>query len=159
MKVEDLTLSTELVNGELVYIVDPTKFNNLMNEPFVNGISLGNENLIKILFGMMEFVQQFSNFSLALYSFKIGNSTKIRWMFVVLYKLETRWQRVHIHNKKCDNCGWTGATADPAEPSLYDTIPNRFEELDKAWKIPAVLCPKCNMKLQDHPIWVESLDT
>jgi len=154
MRLEAITNETVLVNGEQINIIDSAKFKFLKADPFIDEISIGGEGILKLICGLMEFVLKYPEFSLGIYKFKIGTS-KIRWMFVVLYKLESSWQRVHIERVKCDKCNWIGEIANPTEPSLYDTVSNRFDVLDEVWEIANLPCPKCGEKLPRHAIWTE----
>ena len=63
--------------------------------------------------------------------------------------------RVGIENVRCEHCTWNGIAANPAIPYLFDTIPNRFEEMKKAASYPCVSCPQCGKQFKRSIIWVE----
>lgn len=157
MRIEEITKGKTLVNDEQIYIIDKTKFNLLMDDPFIDEIYVGGEGILKLIWGLNEFVLKYPEFLLGIYKFKIG-AIKTKWMFIVLYQIESGWQRVHIERVKCDKCNWIGEIANPTEPSLYDTVKNRFEILDRVWIIPKKPCPNCGEGLQRYAIWTEPIN-
>jgi len=155
MKIEDVSKSIEVVNDEKLYIIDVEQWNVIKYNPVIDEVSLGGENIMRLLSGMIEFTKQHDEFCLAFYRCNIG-TTRWRWLFCELLKTDMGWQRVKIEQIICENCGWKGEIANPTLPSLYDTVSNKQEALNFAWAQPAKNCPICGKRLPRFSIWTQS---
>ena len=155
MKIQDISKSVEIVNGESLYIFDVEKWNLIKSNPVIDEVLVGGEELIKLVSGMVEFTKQHDEFSLACYRYKIGFE-KWFWIFIELLKTDIGWQRIHIERISCESCGWEGDIANPTLPSLYDTVDNKEGALNSAWAHPVKNCPICGKKLQRFAIWTET---
>lgn len=153
MRLDELNLKVANIDGQELYIVDMGKFDLIIKNPTIDGISIDGDTVINWLVGTMKFIKKYDEFSLGIY--KRSTQMGFSWFFVVLYDFKTNLQRVHIERLTCKTCGWFGDTANPTDPSLYFGVSNRFEALNRAWEIPVVPCPKCGGKLPRNPIWTE----
>lgn len=154
MKIEDVTKSIEIVNDEKLYMIDMKLWHILESNKEIDGVSLGGENILKSLLGMVDFVRRHEGFSLAFYRYYIG-PIRYRWLFCIVYKINDEWQRVQIESTNCGFCGWNGNVANPTVPSLYDTVKDIQGALNLAWNLPEVKCPACGKKLMRSAIWAE----
>jgi hypothetical protein len=137
------------IDGQIVYIVDTKAFELLVNNPEIEDQPI---YALDTVFNMMDYVQKYSFFSLAI--FPLGNQNK--WMFCLLLDKNQKLQRVQIENVQCKVCDWKGEIANPTIPELYYGCPDRWGALEEASKIPTVQCPSCNSKLPRYSIWASS---
>lgn len=98
---------------------------------------------------LREFCSKHSaHFALAL--IRAGKS----WLPLPLLRISGGLARVQIEQVTCDACGWSGAIANPTEPTLYFG-PGRFEALRAAWTLPREECPECGGPLPRFAAWTE----
>jgi hypothetical protein len=146
-------LHTVLVDGQELIIPDEAGWTQLRHKPDVSGIKLGVQEM---LWRLREFVQQYPEFTLALYDPGVKNR-KSFLPIVLLRMKEDKWQRVQIERLTCPVCRWKGETANPTIIDLYFGAQNEDLILKKSFSLPRVSCPRCGSRLPNHPIWTEPL--
>lgn len=154
MNITDISTRIEIVNDEILYIMDLNQVAKLTSMDEIDGVTLGGPDIVNSLMKMKEFIENHNEFVLAMYKGNFGQ-TRFRWLFCPLYQIDNMWTKVQIEYIVCDNCGWEGKIANPTMPSLYFTLKNRKEALDKAWNLPRMKCPNCGMDFNQYCIWVE----
>jgi hypothetical protein len=152
--INDPHISSEIVDGQTVLIPTAEGWRRLQEQQDIEGLNLGSPDTVQWIWGRLEFVQQYPEFTLSLY--RPGPGVQA-WLGLVLLETETGWQRVHIERLTCVVCGWAGKTANPLLNDLYVGVPDKSAALEAANRHPVLPCPRCKSKLPRHPIWVEPL--
>ncbi|GGF88164.1 hypothetical protein GCM10010912_36790 [Paenibacillus albidus] len=137
-----------MLDGQLVYLIDPSLNESVISDKEINGIKVYSVDLVR---DMMIFIKENPGFSLICYL--IGQQR--RWMFCIVYRLENTWRRVQIENLVCNKCGWKGISANPAIPELYFGVPNEWDALKKSSA--AQSCPQCAEKLPRDSLWTKTI--
>ena len=75
---------------------------------------------------------------------------------MLFYKKGSEWIRVGLETTGCSACDWRGTIANPVAFDLYISFDNRYELMNKAAQIETVPCPRCNKRLKQRAIWVET---
>lgn len=65
MQIEEITKSTEIVNGDKLYLLDIEKLDNIEKGQVINGVRLGADETFETFLRMKEFVKHHEGFSLA----------------------------------------------------------------------------------------------
>lgn len=149
MNLEHEFITSQMIDGQLAYILDPRAFELLINIPIIENQSIGAMDIVR---HMMDFVNKYHSFSIAFYP--LGKFNK--WMFCLLFHTSDKLQRVQIENVHCTNCNWTGIIANPTFPELYLGCPDRWAVQNEAYESPKVNCPTCNHGLPRYAIWTSS---
>jgi hypothetical protein len=142
----ELYSQQKIVDGQLVYILSTKAFEQLKNDPFIEGQPIA---ALDIVCNMMDLVRKYNSFTLAFYPIGIQKM----WMFCLLLDDKEKLHRVQIENTCCKECDWTGIIANPTIPELYYGCPDRWGALEEAYQSPKVGCPNCNSLLPRHSIW------
>lgn len=146
MKLDDEYITELVLDGQIVYLLDSAAIEELLAKTEIDGIPIGSMDIIK---HMMIFVRRHSGFSLIFY--RLGKLKN--WVFCIVYRVDSRWQRVQIENLTCSQCGWKGLSANPTIPELYLGSPNRWNALEQVGLIQSVDCPVCSAELPRPTIW------
>ena len=91
-----------------------------------------------------------------MFVFRENMDNKYFFYPMLFYKKGSEWIRVVPQTARCSACGWEGKIANPVAPDLYMKFDNEFELLNKAAQIETVPCPRCNKRLKQRAIWVET---
>lgn len=150
---DDFEFQTFINCGQRFYVIDALKWERLKNDGSFKEVSFGSANLINIISNMVQFAENHSGFYCAITKSRIGN-IKYFWLPLLFLETEIGPIRVRIETTTCQECGWQGIIANPTLPDLYDTVNDKFNEMNKTVQLRTKRCPVCNAKLGRHAIWI-----
>ena len=139
--------------GEVFYPITKEELVILKTRKDFMGVAISNLTFTEIEKRLV-FAENHNGFLCCITITNIGQKKSI--LLPMLF-FQSQWGivRVGVENIKCEHCTWNGIAANPAIPYLFDTIPNRFEEMRKAASYRCVLCPQCGKQFKRNVIWVE----
>lgn len=137
--------------GQLFILITRVQFIELKECKQLDGVALPN-SLIDWLESMLTFTEHHSGFSCGITKLRIGKLRSF-WNPILFFWSQNELVRVGIENVKCC-CGWEGIIANPTLPYLFDAIPNRYEEMNKAVQYGKCICPLCNKQIDRNAIWI-----
>ncbi len=109
----DQHVTTIIVDGEDLYVPDPTGWETVRKEHLFRGWPIGVEGL---LLQWVEFCSGHPELRVALG--KVGKAFDA-WIAYVIVSINSRPTRIQLQTVQCPNCKWKGAGGTTAEPDLF----------------------------------------
>jgi hypothetical protein len=154
VSLDEIKISTQVVNGQEMYVPDAATWEILFHTGSFQGRALFAPDMRDLIRSHLDLAHRYPEFSLA---FSGVSALKHFWIVCMLLKTPFGAQRVHIEYLTCPVCNWYGPTANPMVPDLYLGTTDRWGAMKNAERHPVLPCPKCNSKLPRHPVWVQPL--
>ncbi len=146
----DQHVTTIIVDGEDLYVPDPTGWETVRKEHLFRGWPIGVEGL---LLQWVEFCSGHPELRVALG--KVGKAFDA-WIAYVIVSINSRPTRIQLQTVQCPNCKWKGAGGTTAEPDLFVALGPEFHaKYVAAQAVAACLCPRCRQPMPDHIVWCE----
>jgi len=152
----DARFEEKLIDGQLVTIPTAQSWQEISRHPDFLGAPVYLEGTRKMVIELLTFVTKHPD----MFRLGITRSKGLRsWTVLPLLLIADRLQRVQIEHLTCNQCGRGSTTANPSEPSLYFSVPERFAVNRAALELPLVSCPNCGAALPTMAIWAELSET
>ena len=159
MKLNDPRIKKEIINDQAVYIPTNEGWEELLQEPILEGVRIWDPESYDLLERRLDFIKKYPKEFC--WGFYIPHSSQEfkpwikSWASCALLHTIDGWQRVFLERLTCETCGWSGGTANPLISDLYHGVPDWIASMRQTNKYPVLPCPRCGGNLPRHPIWVE----
>lgn len=154
MSFDKPTVKSQVVDGREFFVPDIADWPYFLAGGQFQGKSVYSEGLADLLAQHAELARRHEELFL---SFRAFTAESEHFTVCMLLRTARGLQPVHIECLECEECGWSGNTANPMVADLYIGFADPFAAMRSAEAYPVLSCPKCGSKLPRHPIWIEPL--